>query len=100
MVTQKGCPSSRAELWDHLDCVISGRLHRPSGAFSRGPPLPLPPPSKWVSELIGGRESIYERHIELNRYPFLDPKLEVTYPARSRAVIDGQQLQVCVVCRA
>uniref|UniRef100_A0A7S1J315 Chloride channel protein n=1 Tax=Eutreptiella gymnastica TaxID=73025 RepID=A0A7S1J315_9EUGL len=50
--------------------------------------------SKWVSELIGGRESIYERHIELNQYPFLDPKLEVTYPARSRAVIDGQQLQV------
>ena len=57
--------------------------------------LVLPLCSKWVAELVDGRLSIYEQHIELNQYPFLDPKLEVSFPARAISVISQQQLQVC-----
>eukprot|EP01006_Ploeotia_vitrea_P065936 TRINITY_DN94054_c0_g1_i1.p1 TRINITY_DN94054_c0_g1~~TRINITY_DN94054_c0_g1_i1.p1 ORF type:complete len:830 (+),score=93.43 TRINITY_DN94054_c0_g1_i1:24-2492(+) len=50
--------------------------------------------SKWVGDWIGGKESIYEEHIVLNEYPFLDPKLEVNSTARVNQLIRGQQLQV------
>ena len=32
--------------------------------------------SKWVGDWIGGKLSIYEMHIVLNGYPYLDPKWE------------------------
>jgi chloride channel 3/4/5 len=42
--------------------------------------------SKWVGDAFG-REGIYESHIRLNGYPFLDAKEEFTHTTLAREVI-------------
>eukprot|EP01060_Flectonema_neradi_P011839 TRINITY_DN18805_c0_g1_i1.p1 TRINITY_DN18805_c0_g1~~TRINITY_DN18805_c0_g1_i1.p1 ORF type:complete len:803 (+),score=141.16 TRINITY_DN18805_c0_g1_i1:68-2410(+) len=53
--------------------------------------------SKWVGELVGNRDSIYEMHIELNEYPFLDPKQEVNFHAVAADFMVSSQIQVLTV---
>eukprot|EP01061_Rhynchopus_euleeides_P029155 TRINITY_DN4768_c1_g2_i1.p1 TRINITY_DN4768_c1_g2~~TRINITY_DN4768_c1_g2_i1.p1 ORF type:complete len:795 (+),score=237.27 TRINITY_DN4768_c1_g2_i1:69-2453(+) len=43
--------------------------------------------SKWVGEWIGGDASIYEIHIMMNGYPYLDPKVESSPDITVRALL-------------
>lgn len=49
--------------------------------------------SKWVGDAFG-REGIYESHIRLNGYPFLDAKSEFTHTTLAREVCQNQMLLV------
>ena len=49
--------------------------------------------SKWVGDAFG-REGIYEAHIRLNGYPFLDAKEEFTHTTLAR---DVRALRLCVL---
>eukprot|EP01061_Rhynchopus_euleeides_P041402 TRINITY_DN71_c3_g1_i1.p1 TRINITY_DN71_c3_g1~~TRINITY_DN71_c3_g1_i1.p1 ORF type:complete len:784 (+),score=288.88 TRINITY_DN71_c3_g1_i1:69-2420(+) len=53
--------------------------------------------SKWVGEGIGDADSIYERHIELNGYPYLDPKQEVAFYATAADFMVSSNIQVLTV---
>eukprot|EP01059_Diplonema_ambulator_P009230 TRINITY_DN19071_c0_g1_i1.p1 TRINITY_DN19071_c0_g1~~TRINITY_DN19071_c0_g1_i1.p1 ORF type:complete len:781 (+),score=73.55 TRINITY_DN19071_c0_g1_i1:39-2345(+) len=53
--------------------------------------------SKWVGEWVGSVESIYEMHIELNGYPYLDPKTEVSYHATATDFMVSHNIQVLTV---
>ncbi|KAG7484965.1 hypothetical protein MATL_G00055770 [Megalops atlanticus] len=46
--------------------------------------------SKWVADALG-REGIYEAHIRLNGYPFLEPKDELSPETAARAVMRPRQ---------
>eukprot|EP00756_Hemistasia_phaeocysticola_P045549 Hpha_TRINITY_DN19297_c0_g1::TRINITY_DN19297_c0_g1_i1::g.194396::m.194396/K05012/CLCN3_4_5; chloride channel 3/4/5 len=50
--------------------------------------------SKWVGTWVGGRQSIYELHIGLNGYPYLDPKREVSIQACCGDVMTSKHLKV------
>ena len=53
--------------------------------------------SKWVGEWIGNQESIYEAHIEMNGYPYLDPKQEVSFYATAADFMVSSNIQVITV---
>lgn len=42
--------------------------------------------SKWVGDALG-REGMYDAHIQLNGYPFLDSKEEIVYTALAADVM-------------
>eukprot|EP01064_Diplonema_japonicum_P032623 TRINITY_DN6176_c1_g1_i1.p1 TRINITY_DN6176_c1_g1~~TRINITY_DN6176_c1_g1_i1.p1 ORF type:complete len:793 (+),score=126.29 TRINITY_DN6176_c1_g1_i1:74-2380(+) len=53
--------------------------------------------SKWVGEWVGTEDSIYEMHIGLNGYPYLDPKQEVEYHATAADFMASTNIQVLTV---
>eukprot|EP01062_Namystynia_karyoxenos_P001246 TRINITY_DN1042_c0_g1_i1.p1 TRINITY_DN1042_c0_g1~~TRINITY_DN1042_c0_g1_i1.p1 ORF type:complete len:925 (+),score=245.33 TRINITY_DN1042_c0_g1_i1:94-2775(+) len=53
--------------------------------------------SKWVGEWVGTPDSIYEMHIELNGYPYLDPKREAHFQASAADFMVSKNIQVITV---
>eukprot|EP01063_Lacrimia_lanifica_P012440 TRINITY_DN19078_c0_g1_i1.p1 TRINITY_DN19078_c0_g1~~TRINITY_DN19078_c0_g1_i1.p1 ORF type:complete len:770 (+),score=294.38 TRINITY_DN19078_c0_g1_i1:77-2386(+) len=53
--------------------------------------------SKWVGEWLGQEDSIYELHIEMNGYPYLDPKSEATLQATAADFMVSSNIQVITV---
>ncbi|KAJ9464691.1 putative ankyrin repeat protein [Diplonema papillatum] len=53
--------------------------------------------SKWVGEWVGTVDSIYEMHIELNGYPYLDPKTECDFQATAADFMVSSNIQVLTV---
>eukprot|EP01064_Diplonema_japonicum_P018383 TRINITY_DN27074_c0_g1_i1.p1 TRINITY_DN27074_c0_g1~~TRINITY_DN27074_c0_g1_i1.p1 ORF type:complete len:775 (+),score=87.74 TRINITY_DN27074_c0_g1_i1:74-2398(+) len=49
--------------------------------------------SKWVGEWVGGRQSIYELHILMNGYPYLDPKIELRSTDTVADLMEAQDLK-------
>jgi chloride channel 3/4/5 len=52
--------------------------------------------SKWVADALG-REGIYDAHILLNGYPFLDAKEEYAHTTRASEVMEPKQNEPVVV---
>uniref|UniRef100_A0A8C1MWR2 Chloride channel protein n=1 Tax=Cyprinus carpio TaxID=7962 RepID=A0A8C1MWR2_CYPCA len=66
------CPSSASSLTGGLEYIV--------------PLMAAVMTSKWVGDAFG-REGIYEAHIRLNGYPFLDAKEEFTHTTLARDVM-------------
>ena len=47
--------------------------------------------AKWSADAFG-RESIYDEHILMNEYPFLDNKWEPSFKGRGTCCTSGSQL--------
>lgn len=52
--------------------------------------------SKWVGDALG-KEGIYDAHINLNGYPFLDSKDEFTHTTLAADVMQPKNAQLCVL---
>lgn len=52
--------------------------------------------SKWVGDALG-RQGIYDAHINLNGYPFLDSKEEYAHTALAADVMQPKYVNICLM---